>query len=128
MGALPLEPKIPLLIRVPLAVGSNLRGVPNTEFSMDNDIAHPRTGSLTAEQRSALRALAESVRPASDELGDRFDGCGQQLALVGGPVRDALLGRPSHDVDLDRKSTRLNSSHVSISYAVFCLKKKKKNN
>src|SRR5438067_8565455 len=29
-------------------------------------------------------------------------------------------------VCLDRKSTRLNSSHVSISYAVFCLKKKKK--
>src|SRR5699024_12308707 len=28
---------------------------------------------------------------------------------------------------VDRKSTRLNSSHVSISYAVFCLKKKKKN-
>src|SRR5437870_10141496 len=28
---------------------------------------------------------------------------------------------------LDRKSTRLNSSHVAISYAVFCLKKKKKN-
>src|SRR5699024_1520700 len=28
--------------------------------------------------------------------------------------------------DKDRKSTRLNSSHVSISYAVFCLKKKKK--
>src|SRR5699024_10189884 len=30
-------------------------------------------------------------------------------------------------LSLDRKSTRLNSSHVSISYAVFCLKKKKKN-
>src|SRR5690242_20872051 len=29
---------------------------------------------------------------------------------------------------LDRKSTRLNSSHMSISYAVFCLKKKKQNN
>src|SRR2546430_8886586 len=29
-------------------------------------------------------------------------------------------------VDLDRKSTRLNSSHSQISYAVFCLKKKKK--
>src|SRR5437773_4830211 len=28
----------------------------------------------------------------------------------------------------DRKSTRLNSSHITISYAVFCLKKKKKNN
>src|SRR5438067_7613927 len=33
----------------------------------------------------------------------------------------ARPGRPA----LDRKSTRLNSSHVSISYAVFCLKKKK---
>ena len=30
--------------------------------------------------------------------------------------------------NLDRKSTRLNSSHVVISYAVFCLKKKKTNN
>src|SRR5437870_7506535 len=32
------------------------------------------------------------------------------------------------DLDGDRKSTRLNSSHVAISYAVFCLKKKKKKN
>src|SRR5688572_32721564 len=31
-----------------------------------------------------------------------------------------------HDHRLDRKSTRLNSSHSQISYAVFCLKKKKK--
>src|SRR5690242_21060109 len=31
------------------------------------------------------------------------------------------------DVLIDRKSTRLNSSHMSISYAVFCLKKKKTN-
>src|SRR5438477_5373163 len=30
------------------------------------------------------------------------------------------------DAEKDRKSTRLNSSHMSISYAVFCLKKKKK--
>src|SRR5207249_11385164 len=33
---------------------------------------------------------------------------------------------PQQDASVDRKSTRLNSSHVSISYAVFCLKKKKK--
>src|SRR5689334_24537225 len=33
----------------------------------------------------------------------------------------------SPEVIVDRKSTRLNSSHSSISYAVFCLKKKKKN-
>src|SRR5690606_39505978 len=31
------------------------------------------------------------------------------------------------EISVDRKSTRLNSSHVKISYAVFCLKKKKKN-
>src|SRR5256885_4577194 len=31
-----------------------------------------------------------------------------------------------HEIILDRKSTRLNSSHLVISYAVFCLKKKKK--
>src|SRR3712207_8733121 len=34
----------------------------------------------------------------------------------------------SGGLDLDRKSTRLNSSHANISYAVFCLKKKKHNN
>src|SRR5687768_17688180 len=34
-------------------------------------------------------------------------------------------GRPIYDGRLDRKSTRLNSSHGYISYAVFCLKKKK---
>src|SRR5690625_2801677 len=34
----------------------------------------------------------------------------------------------SEELGLDRKSTRLNSSHVAISYAVFCLKKKKKIN
>src|SRR5699024_2955702 len=37
-----------------------------------------------------------------------------------------LSGNIIKNVKGDRKSTRLNSSHVSISYAVFCLKKKKK--
>src|SRR5690349_23076426 len=37
-----------------------------------------------------------------------------------------LNGLPSRPSNRDRKSTRLNSSHVEISYAVFCLKKKKK--
>src|SRR5438874_13284834 len=38
---------------------------------------------------------------------------------------DIFSGIPSEEIG-DRKSTRLNSSHVEISYAVFCLKKKKK--
>src|SRR5438067_7322940 len=39
----------------------------------------------------------------------------------------ACKRRRLDDVTTDRKSTRLNSSHVSISYAVFCLKKKTSN-
>src|SRR5437868_7346875 len=39
----------------------------------------------------------------------------------------SAFGTPTsaRSIGIDRKSTRLNSSHVSISYAVFCLKKKK---
>src|SRR2546430_15326751 len=50
-----------------------------------------------------------------------------------GAAESALLGLRSHRQQKrhrkppDRKSTRLNSSHSQISYAVFCLKKKKKN-
>src|SRR2546426_6119072 len=40
-------------------------------------------------------------------------------------VADSHERLPEHLADLDRKSTRLNSSHLVISYAVFCLKKKK---
>src|SRR3712207_8587957 len=36
-----------------------------------------------------------------------------------------FAGTPLVHIELDRKSTRLNSSHANISYAVFCLKKKK---
>src|SRR5260221_13818716 len=43
--------------------------------------------------------------------------------LPGGPPAAVVVWRGS----LDRKSTRLNSSHTVISYAVFCLKKKKSN-
>src|SRR5438552_10275631 len=38
---------------------------------------------------------------------------------------DVPVGKPRHGSAPDRKSTRLNSSHQIISYAVFCLKKKK---
>src|SRR5258708_32801923 len=42
-----------------------------------------------------------------------------------GAVSGRRSGRPRRQRDGDRKSTRLNSSHQIISYAVFCLKKKK---
>src|SRR3712207_7349903 len=58
-----------------------------------------------------------------EQLGDHGDReREQQLAdEVGPPVVDELV---DHAVHQDRKSTRLNSSHANISYAVFCLKKK----
>src|SRR2546429_3326087 len=46
-------------------------------------------------------------------------------ALAGGPPRSTDGASSGREEDLDRKSTRLNSSHGYISYAVFCLKKKK---
>src|SRR3989449_5887147 len=46
--------------------------------------------------------------------------------LLRGAVRDPALGARYAAVLGDRKSTRLNSSHGYISYAVFCLKKKNK--
>src|SRR5258708_24540768 len=60
-------------------------------------------------------------------------GCGHHAARDGRLLRVRLLGVPrqgaravvQHPISVDRKSTRLNSSHQIISYAVFCLKKKK---
>src|SRR3712207_6937791 len=43
-------------------------------------------------------------------------------------IRRKLANYEVLDEEGDRKSTRLNSSHANISYAVFCLKKKKNNN
>src|SRR2546427_5796840 len=77
----------------------------------------------------------------------RTDGCGHQVADAHPAVDDAdpphgtdprargeqYAGQPNRrrrvhgrEAEGDRKSTRLNSSHSQISYAVFCLKKKKK--
>src|SRR3712207_8715400 len=58
----------------------------------------------------------EGVVHRLDELADRGQ---QRLAGARGPV---AVGRAQQVGD--RKSTRLNSSHANISYAVFCLKKK----
>src|SRR5437773_7394585 len=69
--------------------------------------------------RTLFEEIAEAYRILSDadarSIYDRF-----------GARPDALAAaRRGEDVHVDRKSTRLNSSHITISYAVFCLKKKK---
>src|SRR2546430_9926716 len=53
---------------------------------------------------------------------------GLHLCIQLAVEHDAVIDDGRHAVEqLDRKSTRLNSSHSQISYAVFCLKKKKQN-
>src|SRR5699024_11690287 len=59
-----------------------------------------------------------NARAAKYEGMDRFE-CRREI------VKDLQKQNVLFDIEEDRKSTRLNSSHVSISYAVFCLKKKK---
>src|SRR5690349_22962435 len=73
--------------------------------------------------RSTLFPYTTLFRSAQIDDADRI------AARAGdvGPPRVRVDGYPLRlDTGGDRKSTRLNSSHVEISYAVFCLKKKKK--
>src|SRR5712692_639720 len=87
-------------------------------------------GVFPALQRGLVRVAARDRRCGEGrERGGRRD-LGQHRVVedehVRGEVRHAELDQRRRGED--RKSTRLNSSHSSISYAVFCLKKKKKRN
>src|SRR5256885_9673188 len=85
---------------------------------------------LVQEQRLVVVPAGGGVRLPTGELPEGLDGVAKQPLWLGtyagtpcsvaGLPRDAALPE-----GLDRKSTRLNSSHLVISYAVFCLKKKK---
>src|SRR5690625_6849560 len=100
-----------------------------------------------ARQRGESGGLADLAHARRVAVGHdgAFDGLEDQT-LTGSEAEIALTGRTLGNLNLivitaggsdltgnilvarpasDRKSTRLNSSHVAISYAVFCLKKKK---
>src|SRR5207245_8962863 len=77
------------------------------------------------ESRICLVTESASTRDAPDHVLELL--LVGQTHCVGDHTRrrlDSVLGERLAGVALDRKSTRLNSSHGSISYAVFCLKKK----
>src|SRR5690606_42106014 len=67
-----------------------------------------------------LEGEAESARIAHQRLALRLARLGEQGTRLAGEADERAR------LEADRKSTRLNSSHVKISYAVFCLKKKTK--
>jgi len=64
------------------------------------DSSSPGSPTLGPEQRKAVARLLSALSPAADELGALFAGRGHELALVGGTVRDVLMGRPHGDLDL----------------------------
>jgi poly(A) polymerase len=53
-----------------------------------------------ADAQRAVAAELDRLGPVIDELGELFTSAGHELALVGGPVRDAMLGRQHNDLDL----------------------------
>src|SRR5256885_4031323 len=79
------------------------------------------------------RPPRSTLFPYTTLFRSQFRGGGRRLYRAGGGTMGEAVARGQHPGGLitdilirDRKSTRLNSSHLVISYAVFCLKKKTK--
>src|SRR5690606_39755755 len=97
------------------------RGLPAFPARRSSDLA------AFLPDRSAKRTLSRMLSGVRDQPASGFPGAYRTLApTLYGPqlyeiqgTRVVMITSPSRP---DRKSTRLNSSHVKISYAVFCLK------
>src|SRR5690625_2675700 len=100
---------------------------PQTEFDRAQFNSYTSHREFTQEEKEWDNALVDElraqVRPGDNELFER----GHQTAFVGTNLPLEFARKRVEVVvftGIDRKSTRLNSSHVASSYAVFCLKKK----
>src|SRR5438876_5990212 len=104
---------------------------------------HQQDIGLRPEQRAAITKVIQDFQSKVVDLQWRMQEQSQRLAtLLDKPAVDQTAALAQVDevlgverevkrahitllINIDRKSTRLNSSHPSISYAVFCLKKKR---
>src|SRR5256885_5218648 len=84
-------------------------------FFFFNDTATTEIYTLSLHDALPISAIDDGPVPGATVSFFAADGSGNSV----------LIGSTSSDEKGDRKSTRLNSSHLVISYAVFCLKKKK---
>src|SRR5690606_41420994 len=76
----------------------------------------------------ATKTGVDAIHPGYGFLAENADFaeiCNEVNIKFIGPSPESIQKMGIKDIARDRKSTRLNSSHVKISYAVFCLKKKK---
>src|SRR5947207_11551472 len=86
--------------------------------SFRREVANRCAAFLRLPENDSTRGLKHSA--VAIAITDTEDGSGGAAFLMTRRTRDLRAHR-----NADRKSTRLNSSHTVISYAVFCLKKKK---
>src|SRR5690606_40214073 len=104
----------------------NFHTRPRRGFARSTDIEHlPRVDDTPGQC-----GRRDGERSGQIDLGFHAALAALEVARGGGDARltvgkEADLGLTDAAARQDRKSTRLNSSHVKISYAVFCLKKKK---
>src|SRR3712207_6909065 len=87
----------------------------------------PYTTLFRSNKLSSLKVYIQE----KDDINKTIESSKRDYALYQKSLEDISVESQDNssnieDLVLDRKSTRLNSSHANISYAVFCLKKKKK--
>src|SRR5690349_24237593 len=115
------------LIRERLTQGDTANGFILDGFPRNSEQATALSALLTEIGQPLESVLLLDVKPAAviARLAGRrvCKGCGKVFSISALPASGNC-----DNCGGDRKSTRLNSSHVEISYAVFCLKKKKHNN
>src|SRR2546430_437449 len=101
----------------PAGVNHSMQG--NTRGYLVNRTRHP----LTSTRAARTRCVADETMPSRSRRRNLEKL--RELLLGQRCIEELHLHRVRHHlIEVDRKSTRLNSSHSQISYAVFCLKKK----
>src|SRR5690625_6005363 len=101
-------------------MGMSLPGSSAQDAVSDSKIADCR-----AAGAAVLNLLEKDIKPSDIMTREAFENAITVVIALGGSTNAVLhLLAMAHTANVqDRKSTRLNSSHVAISYAVFCLKK-----
>src|SRR5690625_3857100 len=92
-------------------------------YTLGDHLPNPNDGSRV----STKERVHEFIRyaQAAEQAGLDYFGLGEShQEFFASQAHAVILGAIAQATSTDRKSTRLNSSHVAISYAVFCLKKK----
>src|SRR6266566_9912100 len=104
------------------AVGRHVLAIQDTSELRFSTTADNRRGLGKVKKGTAYGVLLHAMIGVDADSGAMLGLVGGQIWTRQGDVETPHAKRPL----TDRKSTRLNSSHLVISYAVFCLKKKKK--